>query len=507
MAIAAVAAGSAWATGDDPSNVINYDLCGRNHNQYVEEQKKDDADQEWVDFYLGLRTEHENHEQDYVQRANNLQDTDTLIWVRAQAAAVSAHKNNTNISLDAMIQAGYEPIEAHYAAQQYMMLEDAETQMANMNYQITRAEGEDYLNGSDIVNVGTVNANGSLIDTNAVNASFTGKSVNVTYKLADGSTHTISVLTYTNTETGQRVIASPVPTRYVVGTSADYNGTFAMQYHDSWVPASGNQAGYWTQNENATVIVATASDDMTNYTDAIAYNPSMYTANFRTTSDKVAQLKANLPGWAESMRNALNNGTISHVEATPTTAKIDSYANETASSQYYIYKVATLAGVGFQTPDLNNVSRMKIDVNGGNTSYTGYLLARQSPDNGWQVGQQYVAGNWSRVMIVGESGAEVELDDSDTFTITSATDMDGNELSSVSTKQYVEKTYNNTAYLEMVEAMEKLTQEIEDREPSGVGGAGGPAVGPMQALAMLIALLAGLYVMYGRDEEPPRGGR
>lgn len=492
-------------TGDAVGDTPYFDKCGRTHSSgAVEEMKSLDAEQEWLDFYQAYAAAQENQRQGYVESSNNLEESDTVAWTRMQFDANQAYKDG-DLTLAEYKQAGFDTARDYYGHKQALTLETAETHMADVNYQIQRADSEDQINASDTLNVGTVTDDGTIVENESIdNVSHTTGMTNVTYRLASGEQYMIEVLTVTDTDTDDDIILSPVDPKYVVEPDS-YDGDFAVQYRDSWTPADGNTAGNWTSNDQGTALIAVAPDG-SGEDNVVAYDPSLYNHEFYLMSTIRDQLEDNFDGFAEQMYEAFEDGTVTPDEATPATGYIDA-TDPSNAENHYIYKIATLSSMGFETPDLNQTGTMTMAYDG--SEYTGLLVSENTPEDGWVVGTEYNPADIDgREIFVTTDGNMIDIENGTSFTITSATDKDGNDIDTVETDRTVEKTYNNDDYLELVDRINDMADEIEDREPEGTGvGPSGSGIAWWQGGLMALALLAALYVLSMRgDDEPPYGG-
>ncbi|WP_277554894.1 hypothetical protein [Halobaculum limi] len=506
MSIATFAAGIDAIIIGDPIDSVNYDKCGRTHSSSsVQVMKELDAEQEWGDYYQSYATSHEEQRQEHAKTVNSLQDSDTVVWTRMQFDANQDYKDG-NLTLAQYQQAGYSAARDYYAAQQVLALESAETHMGDISYQINRAEMEDGIGANETLNVGLVTQDGTIVEGDAIeNESYTSGSENVTYRLANGEQHTIQVLTVTDTDTGDTTILSPVDPKFVVEPSS-YNGSFSVQYRDSWTPADGNTAGSWGENTNGTALVAVAPPD-SNSSDTVAYDPSLYNNEFYRMDTSREQLEDNFAGFAEGLYPALENGTVTPDEATPAAGWIDA-TDPSKLENHYIYKVATLSSAGWETPDLNQTGTMTLQYQGNN--YTGLLVTETSPAGGWVVGTEYNTSDVDgRESFIRTDGGTVDLENDTTFTITSATGPNGEALDTVSTTRPTRITYNNSEYIAMLDNIETYAEEIEEREPDGGGAGDGPGVAWWQAGLIAAAAFGALYAMSMRrdDDERLYGGQ
>jgi len=488
---------------------FNYDKCARNHGSgSVQEMKQLDAEQEWIDYYQGYATAHEEQRQEYLEAKRTYDNTDTTVWTRMQFVSNQEYKEtNGNITESEYIQAGYAASNSFYGDSQVAVLESAETHMGDVLYQIRRAENESGINASETLNVALVTENGTIEQADLMqNETYSTELTNVTYQLEDGRTHTIGVLTVTNTDSGSTTILSPVDPKYVVNPG-DYDGSFDAQYRDSWNASDGNTAGEWTRNDAGTALVALPPNDSSE-SKIVAYDPSMYNHEFHITNTYHNTLTDNYDPVASSMYQALENGTISPEEATPSNGYIDATDPRNAGS-HWIYKVATLQSAGYETAKLNETGTMTMQYQGSN--YTGLLVSENSPAGGWVVGTEYAASEINGTeMFVTTDGTTVDIQQNSTFTITRAEDKDGNEIGTVTTSQPVYKTYNNSEYMKLIDRVNDLAAEVESREPEGGGGGQSGGVSPLQAAVVVAVLLGAIWLANRRkddDELPYRGGR
>lgn len=516
MFIASVGAGADYvASPGDPIDTVYYEKCGLNHQaQVVNEMKENDADQEWTDIYTASAATYENQRQSWVTRTNLAENQDVIVWGRGQAEAIMAWRDN-GANQSGMETAFSNYTEAYWAQQQRMVLENAETQMASLQYERNAAVMEDNVTANDTYRYGQVQSDRTVIDTygsdssNAHDFQVDGDAamVNVTYTLTDGSTKTIEVITSRNAN-DDLVIWSPAPKEYVTSVGADAgnesNYVFITNYRDTYSSSSGS----WDRDNSGDAWVAMPSPEDDNMSATPAYDPSLFAESYTLMQDINDQQADNIPPTTKSLYEGLENGTIKPDEAIPALTQIDYYTNRSADGNHFVYTTAILANGGMETPSLNSTGHMWVEYQG--TEYKGFLMTHDSPENGWQVNQTYNTSDFDGTeIIVSTDGQSITLDENSEFTITKITDENGNEKNSTTTQQYSQKTYNNTEFTQTVDEMQELRELIEQREPDGAGGAGGGlgGVSPLQAAGVLAILVGVAYILYrNEDDEPPYGG-
>ncbi|WP_053946697.1 hypothetical protein [Halolamina sediminis] len=465
---------SAWdAILYDFANVGNFNLFGgeKESNPCSAEYVKDEISEEW-NATDAAETKAEIHARAgqlsasntaYLDAINNgLTNSETIAFSRAEAAAVETLANGGTVS-EAQ-QAANESIENFYAVKQLNLVDEwnvgVETVVAlDQRAANTTGVSDNFVKLSVIGSV-------SPRDDNKIRA-------------VDAPTEDVSVLN----GTGVSLKQIPIKDSAAEG-DASFLDIIYNPSNDPYIDAGGATTGVY-------VVVDTTE----NLTSTTAIPIADYLNTWESIENKSQQTKTEAAVYInQSLAPAAEDGNISDHISPATLAQ--EYAQDYNGSDSYVRALAIAAYSGMETPSLENVGSMTVEMNG--TSYTGLLLSQSAPADGWQSNTTYdpaTVDGLQLFAVAGDTGEVMELDQP--FTVSKITGKDGGEIQTADT---ISLTYDTTNaaenYSERQEQIRQLQLELEERKAQATSGpvGTGSGEGALNALAQFLGVSVGAAV-------------
>jgi len=423
---------------------INENKCTNNHvDQAVERVRDAEEQQTKVDIYAASGKQQERTETFGTVYDNYLQDTDSVAWMKAEAAIAEAHeRGDTKVEAKAAAKAA---IQDYYAVKQINLIEDWNSTYQGMEYLDNRTDQESSIS-SDYIHVYRED---NFKDEKAYTEDVPQWGLTVDETLVNGSTHTSYAI---GTYSGSCCTGAAHPSRGNVSVEGDTIYDIRVKPPDSDFDTL--HLVFWPYEKRWTRI-ETKSDELVNesntYVDAI---------------------------WQDLEEGNLNSSEI--ISRQTRMFEYGTAAQNGSSGSYYDVLGATSA-MGLAAPELNETGQMTITDSAGN-SYEGMLFARNPPNGKWEVGRTYDPGNISGpVQFASKDGSLRELEEP--FTLESATDKSGASRSTVETKDYNYRTSDASQTREKYNRLLGLTEDLQQRsesvESEGGGGGGGSSGGSL----------------------------
>lgn len=459
---------------------VNYDKCTNNHVDHaIQDMKEADANQTEVDIYSAGTSSKAAQEAAMAPYDNYLNDTESVAWMKAEKAIAEAYQNGAS-KAEAKV-AAKEAIANYYATKQKNLIEQWNVSVTEWESLHDRAQMEDNIS---MEREGFVYSKGQYGDQGgyAVFPQYVQKgNPEKTVTLVNGNTSDVETLWFNSQHKSTAYSNGHFNYDYVHVATGDQ----VIEDGDSSTNPVAQQLAIKPPNSNYETLV------VLDYTDYSSRWDSIETMNTNLQSEVDVYVDAT---WTD-----YESGTINASDVVSSTTLMFEYgtADTNNSSMYDV--TASLAGMGYDTPDLNGTGQM--DVTYAGQTYQGLVLAESAPNGSWESGVTYNTSNITGpVMIATVDGQVVDIPDGETFTIAQITDKEGQNVGSVNTTKYVYKTANTSELLEMQQQLTDLRQELEDREPDpagGGGGSGGTNIPPMAIIVLAGVALGGLFLRGG----------
>lgn len=429
------------------AGTINNDKCGNNHVAHVvEDLQEADANQTQVDIYAAGATQRDQAKSIRDIRKNYVQDSESVAWLKAEAAMAEYYNNNkNNLSTSAlktgMKDAGKQAVRDYYTRIEKNMVTSWETLLWSHRYMRQRAEQEVGIS-KDYVGEAYGSSNDRSHDFMFYQ--------NTTHSLINGTS--IDVFTIGEQRTGSNT---------VVACFNPYGknncGTNQTEYTS---PTEIRPWGVNNYSKGEIYGLTIRSPDSTE-DPALRY---VRISEWRSTHNNIVQANNELESQVDVFVNntlpAMENGTINSDDLLSRTTKMYEYGFNNTGNSTFSNTIAALVSMGLPAPQLNGTGTMDVSYKG--QTYTG-LVFGNAPDNTWEVGVTYNSSNISGpVSIATTEGDSIFVNG--TFTITNMTNKNDEQITVAKTKEYNYQTTNVSETQALLQDLANATQDIEDRE-------------------------------------------
>ncbi len=432
---------------------VNNDKCGNNHVEHaVEEVREAEGEKTKVDIYSAAGAQKDSEELQQTITDNYLQDTESVAWMKAEVAMAEAYKNGSSKTQTKV--AAKEAIAKYYSQKQLNLIKSWNSSTTSAKYLTNRSKQEGTISGAythvsftnyddygyqdyesgdyhyelklNSQDVQLVNGSNAPSQTLYLHADWSGHSNSHDFhhiKVNDGNV--------TWNANGQ-------------GGKGDFDGTYGQRFYEVEI---------WAPNSN--------------YDDMSYLNFEKYKSQWNKIETQNNELQNESDQFIEQVWTSLENGEIDSTELISRNTQMFEYGTAASENGSYYDIIGATAGMGIATPELNSTGSMTIKYEGNTMNG---MLFGNAPNGTWDVGTTYNTSNFNNtVMFASTTGKLEELNGE--FTLTEATDKEGNEQDTVVTKEYNYKTANSSELKSQMDSLLALTQELEDRSAS-VGGSG-----------------------------------
>ena len=447
--------------------LVNGEDCTRQAyvDATIEDMQASDANQTEVDIYSAATGQRAQFETRQATLSNYLQDTDSVAWMKVETAVAEAYSEGKSKSQAKV--AARQAIADYYAVKQVNMIESHNVTVQGWQSLRDQAIMEDGISS------GFVGWEG---DGNSCSWNYQGpdtKSVN----LVNGSSHDVLGWKFTvNCDGSSTVVVGP-------NTGSVYADGYQMY-------------------AKVTKMIVKAPNS--NFDRLTYYNIGESTDEWSSIQSQNDNLQSEAENFVDATWEDYESGQINASDVVSSNTAMFEYGVRSGNESEGLYRsTAALALMGYDTPNLNNSGAMEIQV-GESTTYTGLLLANDTPSGSWTVGKTYNTSNFSGpVFIATSDGKKVDIAEKQNFTITSMTAKDGSDIQEIGTKKYRYKTANTSELLEVQRELTALRSEIESREPKVSGGGTGSGGSPLDDLGqpaiIALAAVAAVLVLQSRN--------
>lgn len=486
--------------------VLNSEKCDSSYlSDLLQQQVANDQAATEAELYDRASEIAQSNDQFGTVMNNGLQDSRTAVWAKGEAEAFSAiDQGLTRQLVKDQVNA---TVEDYYATKQINLANrwiDTRNQIDHLQ-NLSELNGFSYTSRMQVAyddGSGGYTLSGPYGSKYHPKNSTTGTHV-ATFTLVNGSTVQVPSLELSSEVSG--AVSDPDGgTGYNID-GGDGDSSSSDRFVDPLADPSASM--YWRdggQNRNAQFDLDYV------YVKPVGTNPG-FTIDLLTIKEtnveiesQSAQMKANLAPYVDTLYNETQAGNISAAEHINPLTLAQEYSTDYNTTGYHSYAIATLAGLGYTSPQLNGTDYMTIAY--GGQQYNGLLFSQEAPSstNGtWVANQAYstLAIPGSQV-IATTDGRLIEMDGS--FTIVAMKDKNGNDIQETGTQQYYYNTTNVSEYEALQQSIRELRTEIESRQlqPAGGGGAiGGSFWDQLSKTEMLVggAVIGGLLVLLARD--------
>jgi len=424
--------------------LLNDGKCSDSHRaSAIQQMNEDDAEQTHYDIYSAGITQNKQYQAGVDTATNYRKDTESVAWMKAEAAVAEAYKNGKN-QTEAKA-AAEDAIEEYYVTKEIQAVSRYET-LALAWYDMYRtAKNESNLAWGDVVkhrSDGSYRASGI---------------VNDTITLANGTEYTYQTLQFYN-------YAGTEGNRKIELNDPDYQ---YIQWFGVHAPPN------------------------TNYSDVTFWRLSNWNNRFTGWQNQSTDLQGEADIFVENTYPAFESGEINASDLLSRNTQMFEYGTTADRDDQYSV-TAALAGMGLAAPQLNGTGTMEVQYDG--STYNGLALARNAPNGSWQAGTTYNTSNISGpVLLATTSGETIELDGE--FTVSSIKSEAGDDIQYVNTTKTVYKTTNTSELAEKLEKIRELREEVESRQPkASSGGTSDGGDGLLNKLAAALGVSVGAAV-------------
>jgi hypothetical protein len=480
---------SAWdAILYDFANVGNYNLLGgeKDSNPCSAEYVKDEISEEWnatdaaetkAEIHSRAGQLSASNENFLTAQQNGLTNSETIAFSKGEAAAVEVLANGGNVS-EAQAAAN-ESIEDFYAVKQYNLIDRWNVIIQTIETLNQRAENTTDVS-NDFVTLGTENSfteSGPVdsVDSSVINTGGTSQTIT----LVNSSSHSIDGLAVSYSGNNHGASYSPST------SSATYKDGDFRAYLD------GSSDTYMSADR----VRIRPTDNVSSTT---AVKAGEFWIIHKSIEDKSQSTKQEVSVYVnESLGPAVENGNLNATSYVSPATLAQEYAQDYNGSDSYIRALAIAASSGMETPSLENVGSMTVEMNG--TTYTGLLLSQSAPNGSWESGKTYDPAQLDGIQMfaaAGNPGEMIELDQP--FTVSKITGKDGGEIQTAET---ISLTYDTTNaaenYSERQEQIRQIQLQLEERKAQATTGpvGTGSGEGALNALAQFLGVSVGAAVV------------
>jgi hypothetical protein len=460
-----------WFSGEDiTESVTGNDFYGNPDNpcstaykinQTIEDMKASDANQTKADIQAAAASQVASTEPFDATYQNQLNNSRTAAWLRAEQAIAEAYNNGENASVAR--QNAKDAIDSYYTIRQKNLIASWESQVAAWQSldQIAANESLDShyttINQSSGTQPGQTNNDGISFGT-----------YNVT--LADGNTS---------------------ETTYVKANL--YDDPTSGSAYAAVDGSDAGQGGIGMYDRTSGLVVA--SEDSANTTEVLTF--ADYGDPWSEIETKRSNLKGEVDPFVNNTYDALDNGTINESDLLSRPNKMFQYGTEYNNGSTNLYNtVGALSGLGIAAPELNGTGTMTVtytNASGANVSADGFLMADAAPNGTWEANTTYNASAISGpVYFARTDGTTVEL--SGEFTIEEIRNRDGDPIGNVTAGKSVSTAADVSNLIDEIERFIEQRKQIEAREPGLIGGGSGAGSGSIPPVA-IAAVLGGAIVL------------
>lgn len=427
---------------------VNEDKCSNNHVDHaVDEVRAAEENQTKVDIYSAASGQKARSEEFEAVYGNYLNDSESIAWMKAEAAIAEAYKNGSTQS-EAKV-AAREAVSDYYAVKQINLIQSWNSTAKSAMYLRERAEQE--------ANINKYMVQGRDRYSDHKNSPGTGPDY---FEITDWNDSAQVTLVNSSTRTSHALLVED--TTYTGDTGKAHVASGEVAIDDG---GGGHRYAHKVQ--------VAAPDSNYDHMDYVFYQD--YKDRWDRIEAKNTALQDEADLFVDAIWQDLEDGNTDATDILSRNSKMFEYGTATQQNGTYYDSIAAAAGMGLETPDLNETGQMTI-TDGGGATHDGILHARNAPDNGtWTVGETYDPDNITGPVFMSTTEGET-LELTRPFTLDGATDTDGNERSTVDTTRYNYQTANtselNNKYADLLRLTGQLQERSEsvDSESSGGGG-------------------------------------
>lgn len=472
---------------------VNKDKCTNNHVDFAVEEVRDaETAQDKVDIYSAANGQKAQSQNYNVLYDNYLQDTESIAWSKAEVAVVEAYENGSS-KAEAKV-AAKEAIAEYYSVKQLNLIESYNTSVTSIDYLSDRVNQESF----DKEYINPIMPNPPTY--------FEEQGEDYIWWVRGTSTETVTLVN-SSTRVSQTIKLYGEKNPTVQPTDSTYVGINDGQ---SYLSASADYSepdSTDAERWGAYVTGIEVRPPNNNY-DKISYMSFVeYKNRWDTIQTKNNNLQSEADTFVDGIWTDLENGNIDSQDVVSRNTLMFEYGTATANGNGTYYdSIGALAQMGLSSPDLNNTGQMTVTNERLGNTYEGMLFARNVPNSQWETGTTYDAANiGGPVFMATTDGNMTEF--TGNFTIESAVDTEGNEQTTIQTKDYNYQTSNTTELNDKYSELLSLTQELQDRSEA-VGGTAGSTTtdnkvpawltekyGGIPLWGIIIMALAGAYVV------------
>lgn len=422
--------------------LLNDGKCSDSHRaQAIEDMNEADAEQTHYDIYSAGSTQRKQYETGADTATNYAQDTDSVAWMKAEAAVAEAYNNGKNASQAKA--AGKAAIEDYYVTKQIQDIKRFEVIALAWNDMYQRAKNESNLNQEDVI---THRASSNWDPAGTTETTVT---------LANGTSYTYTTVRIYN--------------------SGGTNGYSALN-----LASDDYQNFKW---------FGVSAPPDTNFSNVRMFSLGAFDNRFNGWETQSTDLKGEVSLFVDNTYPAFQSGEIDASDLLSRNTQMFEYGTTADRDDQYTV-TAALSGMGLAAPQLNGTGTMTVQYNG--SEYNGLALARNPPNGSWQVGTTYNTSNFSGpVLLATTNGETIELNGE--FTVSSIKSEDGDDIQYVNTTKTVYRTTNTSELSEKLERIRELREEVESRQPKASGGGTTDSSGwnPFESLASILGVSVG----------------
>lgn len=436
---------------------VNKDKCANNHVEHaVQEVREAETEQDQIDLFSAALGQEARSTEYNALFGNYLQDTESVAWMKAEAAVARAWNNGSTQSQAKV--AAREAIAEYYAVKQINLIQSWNTTTTAADYIRERSASESFAE-HDVITWASENASYNIYGTHTIDGRTYMLLGNPGFSVMNGVDVTlVNNSQYMANGLGVETGGSNQDTSVYVP------GRFALSYST----AEGHEPGNFYQDMNGIYLMLRPPNS--NYEPAIYTNYSIYRQAWNDIETKNTNLQNETDLFVDSIWSDLESGNINTTDVLSRTTTMFEYGVDSSNNRSYYNVIGALSGMGLDTPNLNGTGQMQITDHTDGTTYDGMLFARNAPNGTWEKGVRYDATEIPGPVFVGSvDGQTIPLEGE--FTVNSIVDKSGNDQETVQTINYNYKTANTSDLQAKYDQLLQLTQELQDRSES-VGGGG-----------------------------------
>ncbi|MEY7852166.1 hypothetical protein AB7C87_23530 [Natrarchaeobius sp. A-rgal3] len=479
-------------TCDSPARFVLPISCGHADPRTVDDSLGDDRIE--ADIWLNARQTGESWESSEVLLNNYMEDTSAIASLEARDAIATSWEDGDTVS-EADIEAK-QSINDYYSRLQIQITEEAAAHQAEIAYQQNQSHELEGVE-DDIIHHHIHSPNNDFSGTDAY---YNGNEFEASYELRNGTVHN-----YTMQEMDVKISRDDF--------GSDW-GTMQPEFGEDW------ENSHWPDEGYSATVVWDGQIMALNQPEYDLDSREMYDLSDPDDKldelDEQAQMAVNNyeEEFVEELYTALDEGEITpeDVRGAEGTVRYMSGDSEVTDERF---RIALSSVLGLEHAEFN--STMVVSYDGytdieyewnesGETreanysghvseTYEGLLFAGDVPEDGFETNETYHTDDLNGTVMMATANESVYFERGE-FVIDEMVDADGEPVTNVTWERPDYETYNASEYVELLEEIQELHDELEDRDDGSGSDVTLPGIGDVEdAIGEYSGVLVGVVII------------